>query len=47
MEGARGLLRATSMTVTEIGQALGYESAGAFIRAFRRHFGVTPAAIRV
>ncbi len=47
MEGARGLLRATSMTVTEIGQALGYESASAFIRAFRRHFGVTPAAIRV
>ncbi len=47
MEGARGLLRATSMTVTEIGQALGYESAGAFIRAFRRHFGVTPQAIRI
>ncbi len=47
MDRARGLLRASSMTVAEIGRALGYESAGAFIRAFRRHFGVTPAAIRV
>ena len=47
MVRARGLLRATSMSVAEIGQALGYESVSAFVRAFRRHFGVTPSAIRV
>jgi AraC-like DNA-binding protein len=47
MHRARRLLRATPMTVAAIGEALGYESASAFIRAFRRHFGVTPSAIRV
>ena len=47
VERGRRLLEATSMTVAAIGEALGYESTGAFIRAFRRHFGVTPSAIRV
>ncbi len=47
MQRGRRLLEATSMSVAAIGEALGYESAGAFIRAFRRHFGVTPSAIRV
>jgi AraC-like DNA-binding protein len=47
MDRGRQLLEATSMSVAAIGEALGYESAGAFIRAFRRHFGVTPSAIRV
>jgi AraC-like DNA-binding protein len=47
MDRARGLLAATSMSVAQIGAALGYESAGAFIRAFRRHFGTTPQAIRI
>lgn len=47
MQRGRQLLEATSMSVAAIGEALGYESAGAFIRAFRRHFGVTPSAIRV
>ncbi len=47
MERGRRLLEATSMSVAAIGEALGYESGGAFIRAFRRHFGVTPSAIRV
>ena len=47
VERGRRLLEATSMSVAAIGEALGYESAGAFIRAFRRHFGVTPQAIRL
>jgi AraC family transcriptional regulator len=47
MSRARRLLRATPMTVAAIGEALGYESTSAFIRAFRRHFGVAPSAIRV
>lgn len=47
MVRAKRLLAATSMSVTAIGEALGYESVGAFVRAPRRHFGVTPSAIRV
>ena len=47
LDRGRRLLRATSMTVTEIAAALGYEDVSAFIRAFRRHFGTTPQAIRV
>ena len=47
MARAKRLLAATSMSVTAIGEALGYESVGAFVRAFRRHFGVAPSAIRV
>ncbi len=47
MDEARRLLVATPMTVAAIGEALGYESTGAFIRAFRRHFGASPSAIRV
>ena len=47
MHRARGLLRATPMSVAAIGEAMGYESTSAFIRAFRRHFGVAPSAIRL
>jgi AraC-like DNA-binding protein len=47
MDRARRLLVATPMTLAAIGEALGYESTSAFIRAFRRHFGVAPSAIRV
>jgi AraC-like DNA-binding protein len=46
LDRARTLLRGASMSVAEIGQALGYESVSAFIRAFRRHFGVNPSAVR-
>jgi len=47
MDRAQRLLAATPMTVAAIGEALGYESTSAFIRAFRRHFGVAPSAIRI
>jgi AraC-like DNA-binding protein len=47
MDRARRLLAATPMTVAAIGEALGYESTSAFVRAFRRHFGAPPSAIRV
>ena len=47
LDRGRRLLKATSMSVGEIAQALGYDSASGFIRAFRRHFGTTPQAIRV
>ena len=46
LDHGRKLLRATPMSVAEIAEALGYESASTFIRAFRRHFGTTPQAIR-
>ena len=46
LDHGRRLLSATPMSVSQIAQALGYESASAFIRAFRRHFGTTPQAIR-
>lgn len=46
LDRGRRLLKVTPMSVAEIAQALGYESASAFIRAFRRHFGTTPQAIR-
>ncbi len=46
LQQAGALLRATPMSVAEIGAALGYESPSAFIRAFRRHFGGNPSAIR-
>ena len=46
LDRGRRLLKATPMSVSEIAGALGYESASAFIRAFRRHFGTTPQAFR-
>jgi AraC-like DNA-binding protein len=40
------MLRSTSLTATAIAAAVGYESDSAFLRAFRRHTGTTPAAWR-
>lgn len=46
MERAKAMLKGTSLTAAAIAQAIGYESDSAFLRAFRRHTGTTPAAYR-
>ena len=46
MERAQAMLKNTSLTAAAIAQAIGYESDSAFLRAFRRHTGTTPAAYR-
>jgi len=46
MERAKAMLRDTAMTAAAIAGAIGYESDSAFLRAFRRHTGLTPAAFR-
>ncbi len=40
------LLQATSLTVAEIADRLGYTAAGNFTRAFRKWTGVSPAEYR-
>jgi len=46
MEHAKAMLKDTSLTAAAIAEAIGYESDSAFLRAFRRHTGTTPAAFR-
>ncbi len=46
MGAARDLLAAPGARVGEVARALGYRSEAAFNRAFKRHTGVTPGAIR-
>lgn len=46
MHRARDLLRGSSASTSRIALEVGYESEGAFARAFRRHVGVTPAQYR-
>lgn len=43
---ARGRIAATRDTLPEIALAAGYQSAAAFSRAFRRHFGAPPGSFR-
>jgi AraC-like DNA-binding protein len=45
-EIARQMLEVTSLTVGEIAEAIGYASASAFVRAFRRWSGTTPVGWR-
>ena len=47
MENAEQLLRDTSLPVADIAAAVGYESSEYFIRAFRKHTGMTPGAYRL
>lgn len=44
---AAGMLRSSSLSITQVAQDVGYETDPAFSRAFRREFGVPPAAWRV
>ena len=46
LECAAGLLRATRLSVTEIGFESGFEDAAHFSRAFKRKFGRSPRAYR-
>lgn len=46
MKRAKDMLVETEMTVTEIGNALGYINISYFIRAFKEYVGTTPALYR-
>lgn len=43
---AAGMLRSSSLSITHVAKDVGYETDPAFTRAFRREFGVPPAAWR-
>ena len=42
MEEARGLLRFSAFSVTEIALTLGYNSIGEFTREFKKYFNLPP-----
>ncbi len=46
LEHARSMVLNSGLPVSEICRASGYRDVSNFIRAFRRNFGVTPAALR-
>ncbi len=46
LEHARGLLRYTSLSVTETASAVGFESLAHFCRAYRQQYGHSPGADR-
>jgi YesN/AraC family two-component response regulator len=46
IEAARGLLRSTNLTISAIGEAVGYQNATNFYRLFQRETGMTPAEFR-
>jgi AraC-like DNA-binding protein len=46
MHRAREELRAGRVTIAELAGRFGYESAPAFARAFKRHTGLSPGAVR-
>jgi AraC-like DNA-binding protein len=43
---AANLLRASSLSLTRVAEEVGYETDAAFSRAFRREYGMPPAAWR-
>lgn len=46
MEKARDLLRIRALSLADVAHRSGYSTDMAFIRAFKRHFGVTPGQFR-
>jgi AraC-like DNA-binding protein len=46
MQLASRMLQTTKATVLQVGLAVGYESEAAFVRAFKREFGLPPARYR-
>lgn len=46
IEAARHLLRTTDLTVSAVGEAVGYQNATNFYRLFQREVGMTPAEFR-
>ncbi|MOA69671.1 DNA-binding transcriptional regulator AraC [compost metagenome] len=46
MNIAKNLLATTEMKVSEIGRKVSYTNISAFIRTFRRAFGLTPGQYR-
>ncbi|HEY0714994.1 MAG TPA: AraC family transcriptional regulator [Polyangia bacterium] len=46
MERARRLLAQRDLSVTEVAARVGYENPSKFAAAFRKHFGVSPSALR-
>lgn len=46
MEKARDLLRIRALSLADVAHRLGYGTDMAFIRAFKRHFGITPGQFR-
>jgi AraC-like DNA-binding protein len=46
MHRAREQLRAQKVTIAEVAEQFGYESEPAFARAFKRHIGMSPGAVR-
>jgi AraC family transcriptional regulator len=46
MEGAHAMLLSTSLGVTQVCRALGFENRCAFARSFKRHYGVAPTGLR-
>jgi len=46
MHAAEARLRNENVTVAEVALSLGYESEAAFNRAFKRHMGVSPGAVK-
>lgn len=43
---ARRLLSETDLPISEVSMKVGFESLGSFCTLFRRHFGLTPTAVR-
>ena len=46
IEHAKGLLKHTNKSITQIAKAVGYDNTGCFARVFRRQEGISPSEYR-